>query len=344
MKYCIPRSAPDANLKSEKGSEIVKQIILGRTDVKVSEMCLGTMMFGKRCDEAEADRIVSAALDRGVNFIDTAAMYAEGHTEEILGRILAGRRMKTFLTTKVHKGIDYESITSSIEESLKRLQTDFVDLYLIHWPKKGMRPEEIMRALNDVVKAGKARFVGCSNYPAWLLTHSNCIAKANAWPELVCNQIPYNPVERGVEVEVLPQAIAENIAITTYRPLLIGLLAGKYHPDKPLPADSRAETDDRIPRWLARYDGGIRHLFQLAEQHHVTPSAIALAWVRACPAVSSLIVGASRLPQLEETIRAFDFELAPAEREAVSSAFGAEVKEDTGGQYPEMRRELHLLG
>ncbi len=198
-------------------------IEFGATGEQVSEMCLGTMMFGSRCDEAEADRILGAAMDSGVNFIDTAAMYADGLTEEILGRIMGSRRDGLFLATKVHKGVDAASLLTSIDESLARLKTDYVDLYLLHWPVPGMRPEEIMRALSEVVAAGKARFVGCCNFPAWLVAHCNGIAAANGWPKLVNNQVAYNIIERGIEVEILPQAVAEHIAITAYRPSSHGL-------------------------------------------------------------------------------------------------------------------------
>jgi aryl-alcohol dehydrogenase-like predicted oxidoreductase len=320
----------------------MKQVTFGKTGVKVSHLCLGTMMFGRRADEAEAGRIISAALNAGVNFIDTAAMYGEGAAEEVLGRILKPVRKKVFLATKVHRGIDAEAITGSIEESLRRLQTDFVDLYMIHWPKKGMRPMEVMKALNDVVKSGKARFVGCCNYPAWLFCHSNAIAAASGWPELVCNQVPYNPIERGVEVEVLPQALAEGSAITVYRTLLIGLLAGKYHPGRPIPKDSRGETDERIATWLERYTNGMRCLLDLAARRNVSPAHVAIAWVSSCPAVTCPIVGASRLDQLEDSLKASDFELTAEERDGISRAFGAEVKEESGGAYAELRRELYL--
>jgi aryl-alcohol dehydrogenase-like predicted oxidoreductase len=320
----------------------MRQVPFGKTGAKVSQMCLGTMMFGKRTDEAEADRIVAAALEAGVNFLDTAAMYCEGATEEILGRVLQSRRNKLFLATKVHRGIDYEAVAGSIGESLRRLRTDRVDLYMIHWPKKGMKVVEVMRALNDVVKAGKARFVGCCNYPAWLFSRSNAIAAANGWPELVCNQVPYNPVERGVEVEVLPQAAAEGSAITIYRPLLMGLLAGKYRPGSPIPADSRGQTDDRMMPWLTRYADGVRCLFDMAERRKVSPAHVAIAWVRGCPAVTCPIVGVSRLDQFADGVRAFDLELTAEEREAISRAFGAEVKEEAGGAYPGLRRELNL--
>ncbi len=320
----------------------MKQVPFGKTGVQVSHLCLGTMMFGRRADETEAGRIVSAARDAGVNFIDTAAMYGEGAAEELLGRILKPVRKKVFLATKVHRGVDAEAITGSIEESLRRLQTDFVDLYMIHWPKKGMKPLEVMQALNGVVKSGKARFVGCCNYPAWLFCNSNAIARLNGWTELVCNQVPYNPIERGVEVEVLPQALAEGTAITIYRALLMGLLAGKYQPGKPIPQDSRGQTDERIAHWLERYTNGMHFLLELAARRGVSPVHVAIAWVASCPAVTCPIVGASRLDQLQDTLKASDFELAADERDGISRAFGAEVKEESGGAYAELRRELYL--
>jgi len=322
---------------------VMKQVVFGGTGERVSQMCLGTMMFGGRCDEATADRIVGAALDRGVNFLDTAAMYADGGTEEILGRILKGKRDKVFLTTKVHKGVDRRSITESIEESLRRLRMEYVDLYLIHWPRKGMRPEEMMGALDEVVRAGKARFVGCSNFAAWLYAHFNAVARAHGWAELVCNQVPYNPIERGIEVEILPQAVAERVAITVYRPLAIGLLAGKYHPDRPLPEDTRAAADERVARWLNRYAAGVRFLHDFARRRGVSPVQAAIAWVRGAPGVTCPIVGVSRFEQLEEAVRAFDFELASDEREAISDAFGAAVREEAGGEFPNLRRNVSLL-
>ena len=321
----------------------MKQVVFGKSGVKVSEMCLGTMMFGDRCDEAKTDRIVSAAIERGVNFVDTAAMYCRGGTEEIVGRVLKGRREKVFLATKVVDGIDHDEVTAGLDESLARLGMDYVDLYLIHWPRPGMRPAGIMRGLNDVVKAGKARFVGCSNFPAWLVTHCNAIARENGWLELVCNQVPYNPIERGIEVEVLQQSHVENVAITTYRVLQQGLFCGKYDPDKPLPAGLRADKDKRIAGWLSRYADGVRYLLQLAEEKGVPPSHVAIGWVRACPVVTCPLVGVSRAEQLEDTIEAFEFDLTAEERDAVSNAFGAEVKEEAGGGYAPLRRDVNLV-
>jgi aryl-alcohol dehydrogenase-like predicted oxidoreductase len=328
----------------------MQQVLFADSGIEVSELCLGTMMFGARCDEAESDRILGSALDHGVNFIDTAAMYANGVTEEILGRIMAGRRDQLFLTTKVAKGVDAASILSGIDESLARMQTDYVDLYLIHWPVPGMQPVEMMEALGQVVAAGKARYVGCCNYPAWLLAHSNAIAAANGWPRLVCNQIAYNVIERGVEVEILPQAVAEQIAITAYRPLAQGLLTGKYRWGRPLPENTRGQTSAQIITWLSQHGDGVERFLRLAERYGVHPVTLAVAWVRHSPAVTAPIIGVSSLAQFEQTVAAFDFDLDAEQYAEVTYCFDTEVKEEglqrfPGLKYnfPRLRRDLHLL-
>jgi aryl-alcohol dehydrogenase-like predicted oxidoreductase len=322
----------------------MQQVELGNTGISISQMCLGTMMFGGRCDEREADAIVGAALDGGVNFLDTAAMYEDGRTEEILGRILGGgRRDRFFVTTKVHKGVDGASIRSSIDESLRRLQTDHVDLYMIHWPAKGMRPEEIMATLNDVVAAGKTRFVGFCNCPAWVFAYCNSIARSNGWPELVCNQVPYNLLERGIEVEILPQARTLGIAITTYRALSAGLLAGKYRPGQPLPEDARGTTDGRLATWLERYGTGVAQLLAMAAELGVEPGHLATAWVYGQAGVMSPIVGVSSLKQLLAALVGFSLILTTEQRERVTAFFDTAVKEEAGGRFPELRRAIDLI-
>jgi aryl-alcohol dehydrogenase-like predicted oxidoreductase len=319
--------------------------MLGATGMRVSRLCLGTMMFGERCNEAESRRILDCALEAGVNFIDTAAVYAAGLTEEILGRALAGRRERVIVATKVwvKERLDGEAVARGIEESLKRLRMDYVDLYLIHWPRRDMDVAGVMRGLGAVVRAGKARWVGCSNYPAWLLAHSNAIAAQNGWPLLLNNQVPYNPVERGIEVEILPQALAENIAITCYRPLLAGVLSGKYQPDQPLPADARSRDDERLPRWLKEFAGGVRALFALARAKEATPAQVAIAWVASHPAVTCPIVGVSSLAQWEEALQALEVTLTPEERETLSAAFDSPVREVSGGNFGPLRRALDLV-
>ena len=232
----------------------MKNVEFGKTGEKVSEMCLGTMMFGQRCDEAEADRILGAAVERGVNFVDSAPMYSNGHAEEILGRIIKGRREQLFIGTKVHKGLDSQNILESIDESLARMRIDYVDLYMIHWPIEGMRPKEIMEALNGVVTQGKARYVGCCNYPAWLFAHSNAIAERNGWARLVCNQVAYNLIERGVEIEILPQAVAEQ-----ERPLL----------EQAGPVAAQAEVRLAAPQ-QGRRERVVQEQLQEAEQERVS--------------------------------------------------------------------------
>jgi aryl-alcohol dehydrogenase-like predicted oxidoreductase len=322
------------------------------TGEEVSVLNLGTMMFGGRCDEAEADRILGFAVDNGINFVDTAAMYGDGLTEEILGRIMkGGRREKLFLTTKVHKGVDKASIVSSIDESLQRMQTDYVDLYLIHWPVEGMKPTEIMEGLNTVVESGKARYVGCCNFPAWLLAHHNAIAAANGWARMLNNQVAYNIIERGVEVEIFPQALAESIAITAYRSLIQGLLTGKYRWGQPLPANTRGQTSPQIITWLSQYGESVDRFIAFAEERGITPTTLAIAWVRHAKPVTAPIIGVSSLPQLQEAIEAFDYELSEEDYQAVTYLFDTEVREEGFNRFPglkynvpRLRRNMQLLG
>lgn len=321
----------------------MKTIEFADTGVQVSELCLGTMMFGGRCDEAESDRILGAAMDNGVTFIDTAASYTDGVTEEILGRIMQGRRDKLFVGTKVSKSPDAAWIRECLDESLTRLQTHYVDLLMIHWPKPQMNITAMMEALNSVVEQGKVRYVGCCNFPAWLLAHCNGVAQANGWAKLRCNQIPYNLVERGVEVEVLPQAMAEKIAITVYRPLLMGVLAGKYTPGQPLPEDSRGYTDKRVVDWLARFGDSINAFNRFAADRGLHPAQLAVAWVRKSPGVSNPISGVSSLRQLQASIDAVEVDLTDAEYTELTGLFDTAVKEESGGSFAGLRRATDLV-
>lgn len=313
------------------------------TGVTVSEMCLGTMMFGDRCDEAESKRILDSAVDQGVTFIDTAAAYAGGVTEEILGRIIKGKRDDLFIGSKVTRNTDPAWIKQSLDESLARLQTDYVDFFMIHWPRENMQIEAIMNTLNDAVEAGKIRYVGCCNFPAWLLAHCNAVAERNGWAKLLGNQIPYNMIERGVEVEVIPQAVAEDIAITTYRSLALGLLAGKYQPGEPIPEDSRGHSDNRVVEWLNKYNEGITKFYEFADARDLHPAQLAIAWVRHSPGVASPIVGVSSERQLQASIDAFDVTLSAAEYEELTAMFDTAVKEETGGNFPNLRRSTTLV-
>jgi aryl-alcohol dehydrogenase-like predicted oxidoreductase len=319
------------------------------TEQEVSEICLGTMTFGAKCDFNQSERIVNAALELGVNFLDTAAMYADGTTESFLGKILKGKRDRVFLGTKVHRGLDRKSITESIEDSLQRLQTDHVDLYMIHWPAEGMDLTEMMSALNDVVKAGKTRYVGCCNFPAFLMGSANRIALENGWPPLICNQVAYNLFERGIEVEILPQAVTENYAITTYRPLAVGLLAGKYRLGQPFPNNKRGTHDSRVITWFTQHGRSIENFVRFAEERGVHPAQLAIAWVAHSPGVTTPIVGVSSESQLNTSARPNVIRLSEDDHRQITDMFNTEVKEE-GLQlfpgltynFPRLRRNLNL--
>lgn len=321
----------------------MKTIEYSNSGEQVSEMCLGTMMFGDRCDQAESDRILNTSIDQGVTFIDTAAMYCKGETESILGRIMQGKRDQLFLGTKVLSKTAPSDFASSMDESLTRLQTDHVDLYMIHWPHAQMDTTAMMEALNALVVQGKTRYVGCCNFPAWLVAHCNAIAQRNGWAQLTCNQIPYNVVERGVEVEVLPQAVADKIAITVYRPLLMGMLAGKYSAGKPIPEDSRGYTDKRVANWLEKFGDALTKFDQFAADRKLHPAQLAISWVRHSEGVTSPIVGVSSLGQLQATIDAFNVDLSDAEYDEVTEMFGCAVQEESGGNFSNLRRAMDLV-
>ena len=201
----------------------------------------------------------------------------------------------------------------------------------------------MMAALNEAVVAGKTRFIGFCNFPAWLLAHCNAIAQRNGWAKLVGNQIPYNLIERGVEVEVIPQAIAENVAITTYRSLALGLLTGKYQPGQPIPDDSRGQSDKRVPEWLGKYGQAISGFYQFAADRNLHPAQLAVAWVRHPPGVAAPIVGVSSERQLQASIDAFDVTLSPDEYAELTGLFDTAVKEESGGNYAPLRRALNLV-
>lgn len=323
---------------------------LGHTGIDVAELCLGTMTFSTTVGEPDADRIVGAALEAGLDFIDTAPMYGSGASEEILGTVLKGRREQVFLATKVHAGLDEATIERSLAESLRRLQTDRVDLFLVHWPVPGMDVEASMRGLNTVVEKGMARFVGVCNYPAWLVAHANRIARENGWVELVCHQVGYNLIERGVEVEVLPQGRAEGLAVTTYRPLCMGLLTGKYLPGQPLPDGSRG-SDPRVVTWVSELGDSVERFVTYCRARGWHPATAALAWVRHSPAVDVPIIGVSSPQQMQKTLDAADHSLTAEEYTDITAIFHETRVKEEGLQrfpgvpynYPVLRRDIDLI-
>ncbi len=337
---------------------------LGKSNLQVSRFCLGTMMFGGKTDEPEAMRILRRSLDAGVNFVDTADVYAAGKTEEIVGQALSdgGRRDGVVLASKagmkVGPGVNDEGISRfhfvhAVEASLHRLRTDRIDLFYLHWPMAAMNLEETLRTLDDLVRAGKILYVGCSNFPAWLWCRMNWIADVKGFVPVACGQYPYNVIERGVEVEILPMARALGLGITIYRPLAVGVLTGKYLPQMGhgsgvaaanVDGGLRGDQDERCGRWTAAYAEGLQKLAAFAKSRGVALADVATAWVLGHEAVTSVIVGISRLAQLEENLRGFDFRLTPDECAEVGKMFPTEVWEETGGKFPEWRRRADVGG
>lgn len=306
---------------------------LGRTGLKVSSICLGTMQFGWSTDETTAFTILDRAIDLGCNFLDTADIYSRwvegnpgGVSEEIIGRWLrqsGTRRESVVLATKVRgrmgdgpndEGLSRQHIMQAAEASLRRLQTDTIDLYQVHWPDEETPLEETLRALDDLVRAGKVRYLGCSNYPAWLLTKALWISDAHGWSRFDSLQPHYSLVHRAeFERELQPLCLDQGIGVIPYSPLAGGFLTGKYRRDTPLPESVRAGGVQ------SRYmnEAGFRAIDQLeavGQAHGATIAQTAIAWVLANPAVTSAIIGANSLAQLDDTWAGANISLSEAEK------------------------------
>ena len=328
----------------------MKYLRLGGSSLTVSQFCLGTMMFGGKTGEEEAIRIVRQAVDAGVNFVDTADVYNSGRSEEITGKALQGIRDRVVLASKAgmrmgegpnDEGLSRFHLVRAVEASLKRLNTDRIDLYYLHWPHTAMNLEETLRTLDDLVRQGKILYPACSNFPAWLLCRSLWVADVGRLAPMVVGQYPYNLIERGVEVEVLPLAAAMKVGIVAYRPLSAGVLTGKYQ--QGVPSDARGANDDRLHPWATRYAEGIARLNAFAQERGYSTADAALAWVRSHPAMTAPIVGISRMEQLEENLKGFEWDLTAAERQLLGSFFPTEVWEEQGGRFPSWRRSYDIV-
>lgn len=319
-------------------------------EFKVSNLCLGTMNFAERCDYKTSEEIVHQAWDLGINFFDTATMYSNGEAERFLGKAIKSLpREKLFIVTKVIKGIDSKSIVFGIDESLSRLQTDYVDAYLIHWPVPGMDLLDMMDGLNQVLRKGKTRNIGVCNFPAYLLAAANQIAIEQGWKKLCCNQVAYNLIERGVEVEILPQAILQNLAVMAYRPLAIGLLTGKFTQGMKMDPATRGATDSRVITWLSQHGKSIDRFVQFAKDKGVQPAQLAAAWVSYSQAITAPIIGVSSIKQLLSSAEAVNVVLSDSEYQTVTEMFHTEVWEESlqlfpglTYNFPRLRRNLHL--
>jgi 1-deoxyxylulose-5-phosphate synthase len=309
----------------------MRHVRLGRTGLQVSRLCLGTMTFGLQCDEGASAAILDRATAGGITFLDAADVYplggsleTVGRTEEILGRWLEGRRHDFVVATKCSgamsskpwdRGASRKHILDAIEGSLRRLRTDYVDLYQIHHPDPQTPMDETLRALDDVVRAGKARYVGCSNYHAYQVARALGRSEALGLARFDSVQPRYNLLFRQIERELLPLCGEEGIGVIPYNPLAGGFLSGKHRRDVGPTAGTRFTLGSAAGRYQERYwhereFATVEALRPLAAAAGMSMAQMAVAWVLAHPAITSAIVGASRPDQLDDVLAAVDKELA----------------------------------
>ena len=313
---------------------------LGRTGLKVTEVCLGTMTFGHQCDEAASFAIMDEAAARGVNFIDTADVYpvplsfeTVGRTEEIVGRWLRDRRDDFILATKCRHpmserpndgGLSRKHILKAIEASLRRLQTDYVDLYQVHAPDPDTPIDETLGALDAIVQSGKARYVGCSNFKAWELAKALWASDKLGLARFDSVQPRYNLLSREIEAELLPLCLDQGVGVIAYNPLAGGLLTGKHHRDRPPAENTRFAVAGKVYRkryWNDANFAAVEHLqaFFAARGKALTHAAI--AWVLRQPALTSAIVGATSAAQLSDSLKGVETELDDEEMQQLNEVW-----------------------
>src|SRR4051794_6536220 len=286
---------------------------LGRTGVKVSALCLGCMMFGRRTEPEDSYAIIDRALDAGINFLDTANVYSRGRSEEVTGAALRrnGQRARVVLATKVHgtmddadpnaQGTSRRHIVEQCEASLRRLQTDWIDLYQLHRPRPEIAIDETLRALDGLVRAGKVRYLGTSTFAAWQVVEALWASKELGLNRFVCEQPPYNLLDRRIEQELIPMAQTFGIATIPWSPLAGGLLSGKYRRGEPLPEDSRFAQPGRPRQQQQRMNERVfdvlEGLEEISAEKGCTLSQLSLAWALQQPGVTSPIIGPRTMEQ-----------------------------------------------
>ncbi len=308
---------------------------LGRTGVKVSPLCLGCMMFGGKTNPEDSYAIIDRAIEAGLNFLDTANVYSRGNSEKVTGEALKrnGKRDKIVLATKVHGRMDDDDpnaagssrrhIIEQCDASLKRLQTDYIDLYQIHRPRADTAIDETLRALDDLVRAGKVRYIGTSTFAAWQVMESLWVSKELGLNRFISEQPPYHILDRRIERELIPMAQTYGIGLIPWSPLAGGLLTGKYSRNTPPPADSRFADVASNPRLQARMTNDlfdvVEGLQPLAQDKNCTLSQLALAWCVQQPGITSPIIGPRTMEQLEDNLGALTVTITDEDRAAIDA-------------------------
>lgn len=309
---------------------------LGRTGVQVSPLCLGAMNFGSPTPEPESLRIIDAALDGGINFIDTANVYNAGESERIVGRALQqnGRRNEIVLATKVHgqigpgpndQGNSRYHIIKACEDSLQRLQVDHIDLYQVHRPALNIPQDETLRALDDLVRSGKVRYVGCSTHPAWMVMEALATSERLGITRYISEQPPYNLLDRRIENELVPLAQRYGLALLPWSPLAGGILAGRYN-QTAMPEGSRLERNGQASPFGQRVSKrGVevaRALEPIAQERNLALSQLALLWCKDQPGITSPIIGPRTMEQLQDALKILDMQLADEDRTRLDELVG----------------------
>jgi len=305
----------------------MKYVNLGKTGLKVSQICLGTAFRGQWDDEI-CSKTISCALDHGINFIDTSNVYGEkrvGHAEKVLGETLKEKRDKVVITTKIFhpvgsdhndRGLSKVHLMREIEKSLKRLQTDYVDVLMFHEPDKNVPLEESLRAADNIVKQGKARYIGFSRFPTWQIGESLRLAERYHFEPVSVVQNRYNLIHREAEIELLPFLKSSSLGLMVFSPLCIGLLSGRF---------KRGEASPKDTPWGQGYQGidlllteeidrTVDELRKIAKKRNKTPAQVAIAWILSHPEISSVIIGPDTPEQVEENVGSSGWELTMEER------------------------------
>lgn len=300
---------------------------LGHSGLKVSAIGLGTNQFGGKVDQQTVNDLLAAALDAGINFIDTADIYQKGRSEETIGQAIKGNRDAYLIATKFRsqvgdgpndRGASRYHLMASVDASLRRLGTDYIDLYQVHaWD--GETPlEETMRALDDLIRAGKVRYIGASNFSGWQLTRANTLADFRGWTSFVSIQPHYHLFERNIEKELIPASQYLNVGILPYFPLAGGFLTGKYQRGEPAPAGSRGENSPYVQRYMTEENfDKMEKMTVFAQARAHTINELAHAWLLAQPQVASVISGATKVEQLQANAKGGEWVLTGEEEKEV---------------------------
>lgn len=291
---------------------------LGRTGLKVSPICLGTMTLGSQVAEAESIKIIKSAIDFGINFLDTADGYSGGRSEEIIGKSIKGRRDSVVVATKVGArlppdpgtNLSRKYIIQTIEGSLRRLQTDYIDLYYCHFPDYDTPLDETLRTFDDLIHEGKVRYIGCSNFRAWMLCKALWVSDRYNLARFDCVEPPYNLLTRDIEYELLPLCESEGVGVCVFNPLAGEMLTGRHEFGKP-PAEGRFTLEDMGKMYMARYWNeknfqAVENFKKLAVKNGLTLAQFAMAWILNNRLITSVLSGVTTVQQLEENLKAVE--------------------------------------